>query len=114
MVLSLGLNCATSSVGVAASNKPLGSSSYETIRTVDKTFKWYTFDIIIFNVPTTEPPIENLYEQLLEDSQADALVNIRYWNDKTVFGPLTRFRFSIKADAVKLTSGTTTPNKVKK
>ncbi|TGM46614.1 hypothetical protein EHQ92_01435 [Leptospira biflexa] len=105
IVLSMFVSkCASSSVGIATSNKPIPNTPYETIKTVDKTFTWYTFDIILFGVPISEPPVANLYEKLLEEESGDALVNIRYWNDKSIFGPITRYRFNIKGDLVKFSN----------
>ncbi|PJZ39014.1 hypothetical protein CH354_07505 [Leptospira levettii] len=111
--LSIVLNCASSSVGIATSNKPIPNTPYETIKTVDKTFNWYTFDIIFFGVPITQPPVADLYEKVMEEEAGDALVNIRYWNDKSIFGPITRYRFNIKGDLVKFTNSQT-PTKSKK
>lgn len=103
--LTLGLfNCASSSVGIATSNKPIPNTPYETVKTVEKTFTWYALDFIIFGLPFTEPPITDLYEKVMEEDAGDALVNIRYWNDKSIFGPLTRYRFTIKGDLVRFPS----------
>ncbi|PJZ84639.1 LIC20211 family lipoprotein [Leptospira harrisiae] len=110
--LSLVLNnCASSSVGIATSNKPIPNTPYETVKTVEKTFTWYALDFILFGLPFTEPPITDLYEKVMEEDSGDALVNIRYWNDKSIFGPLTRYRFTIKGDLVRFGSQTTTKNK---
>ncbi|XDD46042.1 hypothetical protein AB3N60_15200 [Leptospira sp. WS39.C2] len=106
-------NCASSSVGIATSNKPIPNTPYETIKTVDKTFSWYTFDIILFGIPLTEPPVADLYEKVMEEESGDALVNIRYWNDKSIFGPIIRYRFNIKGDLVKFTNSQT-PTKSKR
>ncbi|PJZ81725.1 LIC20211 family lipoprotein [Leptospira meyeri] len=104
-------NCASSSVGIATSNKPIPNTPYETVKTVEKTFTWYALDFIIFGLPFTEPPVTDLYEKVMEEDSGDALVNIRYWNDKSIFGPLTRYRFTIKGDLVRFPSQTTTKNK---
>ncbi|MCG6140447.1 hypothetical protein EHQ23_03480 [Leptospira bourretii] len=104
-------NCASSSVGLATSNKPIPNTPYETVKTVEKTFTWYALDFIIFGLPFTEPPVTDLYEKVMEEDSGDALVNIRYWNDKSIFGPLTRYRFTIKGDLVRFPSQTSTKNK---
>ncbi|MCW7487959.1 LIC20211 family lipoprotein [Leptospira meyeri] len=104
-------NCASSSVGIATSNKPIPNTPYETVKTVEKTFTWYALDFIIFGLPFTEPPVTDLYEKVMEEDSGDALVNIRYWNDKSIFGPLTRYRFTIKGDLVRFPLQTTTKNK---
>ncbi|XDD53823.1 hypothetical protein AB3N62_15265 [Leptospira sp. WS4.C2] len=111
-LLSLSLlNCASSSVGIATSNKPIPNTPYETVKTVEKTFTWYALDFIIFGIPFSEPPISDLYEKVLEEDNGDAIVNIRYWNDKSIFGPLTRYRFTIKGDLVRFPTQTTIKNK---
>ncbi|EMY70671.1 LIC20211 family lipoprotein [Leptospira vanthielii] len=111
-LLFLGLvNCASSSVGIATSNKPIPNTPYETVKTVEKTFTWYALDFIIFGLPFTEPPITDLYERVMEEDAGDALVNIRYWNDKSIFGPLTRYRFTIKGDLVRFPSQSTIKSK---
>ncbi|TGL57732.1 LIC20211 family lipoprotein [Leptospira jelokensis] len=113
-VLSLFVsNCASSSVGIATSNKPIPNTPYETVKTVDKTFTWYALDIIIFGVHLSEPPVANLYEKVMEEETGDALVNIRYWNEKAIFGPITRYRFNIKGDLVKFPNSQT-PSKTKR
>ncbi len=104
-------NCASSSVGIATSNKPIPNTPYETTKTVEKTFTWYAVDLIFIGFPVTEPPVSDLYERIMEEESGDALVNIRYWNDKSVFGPLTRYRFSVKGDLVRFPSQTTTKGK---
>ncbi|MBM9548604.1 hypothetical protein JWG40_16380 [Leptospira sp. 201903074] len=111
-LLTLGsFNCASSSVGIATSNKPIPNTPYETVKTVEKTFTWYALDFIIFGLPFTEPPITDLYERVMEEDAGDALVNIRYWNDKSIFGPLTRYRFTIKGDLVRFPTQSTNKNK---
>lgn len=111
-LLSLSLlNCASSSVGIATSNKPIPNTPYETVKTVEKTFTWYALDFIIFGIPFSEPPISDLYEKVLKEDNGDAIVNIRYWNDKSIFGPLTRYRFTIKGDLVRFPTQTTIKNK---
>ncbi|TGN13126.1 LIC20211 family lipoprotein [Leptospira ilyithenensis] len=97
-------NCASSTIGIAASNRPLPNIPYETVKSVEKNFSWFSFDIGIFGIPTTTPPADHVIQSLMEGEDADAVVNIRYWNDKSVFGPVTRHRFGIKGDLVKFTA----------
>ncbi|BDA77512.1 hypothetical protein LPTSP3_g04420 [Leptospira kobayashii] len=99
-------NCASSTVGIASSNRPLPNIPYETIKSVEKNFSWFSFDIGIIGIPTSIPPADNVIQSLMEGEDADAVVNIRYWNDKSVYGPVTRHRFGIKGDLVKFTSQT--------
>lgn len=109
------LNCASSSVGVATSNRPIPNTTYETTKSVEKTFTWYAVDIVLYGKVISEPPFDSIYESLMEGEDADAVVNIRYWNDKSVFGPWTRYRFSVKGDLVKFTQpATITPPRTKR
>ncbi|MCZ8155435.1 MAG: hypothetical protein O9264_04905 [Leptospira sp.] len=103
--------CASSTVGVAASNKPIPNTPYETIKSVDKLFTWYSIDLILISVSTSTPPTEKIYDEMMEGETADAIVNIRYYNEKSVFGPVLRHRFGIKGDLIRYTSttGPTTP-----
>ncbi|PJZ47293.1 LIC20211 family lipoprotein [Leptospira brenneri] len=105
------VNCASSSVGIATSNKPIPNTPYETTKTVEKIFTWYAVDLLVIGFPITEPPVTDLYERIMEEESGDALVNIRYWNDKSFFGPLTRYRFSVKGDLVRFPSQSTTKSK---
>ncbi|MDF3819752.1 hypothetical protein P3G55_07580 [Leptospira sp. 96542] len=103
--------CASSSMGVATSNKPVPNVPYDTLKTVEKTFTWYAIDFVVFGISTSEPPIDSLYEKLMDGESGDAIVNIRYWNDKSIFGPLTRYRFSIKGDLVKFQTSNGKPKR---
>jgi len=96
-------NCASSTVGIASSNRPIPGTPYETIKTVDRLFTWYSVDFIIISGTTSTPPTEKIYGEMMEGESADAIVNIRYYNEKAVFGPLIRHRFGIKGDLVRFT-----------
>ena len=101
LILFSGLNCATSHAGMATSNIPIGEKKYQVISHVTKKVSWYTFDIGIFGFPLKKPPVHKLIQQAIDENKADALVNIRYWNDKAIFLFMTRNRFGFEADAVK-------------
>lgn len=68
---------------------------------------------MILGFHLTEPPVANLYEKVMEEESGDAIVNIRYWNEKAIFGPVTRYRFNIKGDLVKFPNSQT-PTKTKR
>jgi hypothetical protein len=102
-------NCASSTVGVAASNKPIPNTPYETIKSVDKLFTWYSVDLILISVSTSTPPTELIYDTMMQGEPADAIVNIRYYNEKSVFGPVIRHRFGIKGDLIKFSAALTPP-----
>ncbi|GBF50885.1 hypothetical protein LPTSP4_24120 [Leptospira ryugenii] len=110
-------NCASSTVGLATSNRPIPNTTYETIKTVDKVFTWYSIDIILIGASTDTPPIDKIYSDLVGTEEADAIVNIRYYNEKAVFGPFLRHRFGIKGDLVRFTNAnantTTTKGKTR-
>ncbi|TGL62268.1 hypothetical protein EHQ58_03445 [Leptospira ognonensis] len=101
-------NCASSTVGVAASNKPILNTTYETIKSVDKLFTWYSVDLILISVSTETPPTEKIYDVMMEGETADAIINIRYYNEKSVFGPIIRHHFGIRGDLIRYTSTTNT------
>lgn len=94
-------NCATSNAGLATSNIPLGDKKYKVISHVAKKTSWRTFDIGIFGFPLTIPPVSKLIQEAITENKADALVNIRYWNDKSIILFITNNRFGFEAEAVK-------------
>lgn len=100
--------CASSSVGLSPSNRPLPNQTYETIKSVEKVYSWYAFDVIIYGASIGTPPMSDIYSDLMQGEEADAIVNIRYFNDKSVFGFLTRHRFGVKGDLVRFTGGQST------
>ena len=102
LILSLSLvHCATTSnAGLALSNTPI-SQPYDIVSPVKKTKIWFTFDIGFIGIPLRKPPIDALMNDILTEKKADALVNIRYWNDRMVFLFLTVNRIGLSAEAVK-------------
>lgn len=110
-ILVLCLNfCTTTSAGISTSNIPITNRKYQVLSTVSGTKGWIALDIGIIGIPLSEPLLNQLMQELLNQSEADALVNIRYWNDKMIFGFITYHRVGITADAVKFEE-TQIPNK---
>jgi hypothetical protein len=105
--------CASSTVGVASSNKPIPNTPYETIKSVDKTFNWYSVDLIIISGSMSTPPTDKIYEAMMEGEAADAIVNIRYYNEKAVYGPILKHTFGIKGDLIKYTTAQSLPSQTK-
>lgn len=93
--------CATSSAGISTSNIPIVSKKFKVLAPVEDKISWITFDFGIFGFPLTKPPVDELMTQILKEKQADALINIRYWNDRIILLFVTINRFGINADAVK-------------
>ncbi|TGL60478.1 LIC20211 family lipoprotein [Leptospira sarikeiensis] len=96
------ISCASSSAGIATSNIPLGNKTYSPISGVQKEVRWFTLDLLIFSIPLGKPSLESIIQESLEEKKADALVNIRYYNQKASFLILGIHTFGILADAVRL------------
>ncbi|MBE7413578.1 MAG: hypothetical protein L6Q54_06060 [Leptospiraceae bacterium] len=94
-------NCASSTAGIATSNIPISNKRYKVISPIEEQLSWYSFDIGILGIPFKKPPIDEMISKILKDKNADALVNIRYWTDKTIILFLTRSRFGLNAEAIK-------------
>ena len=99
--LSIYNNCATSSAGIATSNVPIVNRKYKVIGPVQGTEAWYTIDVAIFGIPLDVPPIEKVVDRMIRERDADALINIKYWNDRSVILFMTRNRLGISAEAIK-------------
>lgn len=103
--ISLALtHCATSNAGIATSNIPIVDKKYKVVQAVNKTDYWITIDIGILGFPLSEPPIDGLMNEAIQESNADALVNIRYWSDRTILLFITVNRIGLAADAVQFES----------
>ncbi|TGK10593.1 hypothetical protein EHQ81_11485 [Leptospira selangorensis] len=105
------ISCATSSAGLATSTVPVADKKYKVISPVEGTKYWYTFDIAIIGIPLGEPPIDRLLEELTKEKEADALINVRYWTDKSIFVFLTVNRLHISAEAIKFEDEIPDPRK---
>lgn len=101
-IISLFLaNCATSSAGMATSNIPIVDQKYKVIGPVEKQVSWFTLDFAIFGFPLQKPPIDTIINEAIAEQEADALINIRYWQDRTIFAFLVRNRLGLNAEAIK-------------
>ena len=102
-MLALSMNaCATSSAGIATSNVPLEGIPYEIIGPAETTLTWWTFDIALLGIPLNVPPVDRAQEELLAQKNGQALVNIRYWTDRSIYLFMTRNRLYMKADVVRI------------
>ncbi|PJZ70919.1 hypothetical protein CH373_06870 [Leptospira perolatii] len=113
LILSSFIQCATASAGLSTSTIPMADKKYKVLGPVEGQETWFTFDIAIIGIPFHAPPIDKLVDSLQKSKEADALINIRYWNDKFVLLFLTINRFHISAEAVKFEEDSTEPGKKK-
>ncbi|MBE7440806.1 MAG: hypothetical protein HS115_20350 [Spirochaetales bacterium] len=100
--LLLASACASATAGLAASNIPMDGKRYRVIGPVTDTRRWCAFDIGVIALPLRQPPINEVMQDLLKKNEADALINLRYWTDRTIFLFLTCHRFHLSAEAVKI------------
>lgn len=97
------IGCASASAGIATSNIPLGNRPYEIIGTAETTVSWWSLDVGVVGMPLEAPPVDQAVQKLLQEKGGDALVNLRYSTDRTILLFLTRHRFHLKADVIRLT-----------
>jgi len=102
LLLLFTLSCASSTGGIATSNIPLDGVSYKVVATDEITLSWNTFDIGILGFPLDPPPVDRAQSILLKRNNGDALVNLRYWFDRSIYLFITRNRFHLKADIAKI------------
>lgn len=97
-------SCVSSNAGIATSNIPLNYNlqEIEYIKTDSIEKHWFHFDIGILGFPLKEPPIDLAINELLEKNQGDALINIRYYTQKSIFLFITRNTLFIKGDVVRI------------
>jgi len=99
------ISCATpaASAGIAVSNIPLENKPLRYLGTAETVVDWWSFDIGCIALPLDPPPVDEAMKNLLREKKGDALVNLRYWTDRSVFlFIIIRQRFYLKADVVKL------------
>lgn len=108
------INCASSSAGISTSNIPIVNKKYKVISPVEGIKSWVTLDVAVFAVSFSNPPINELVEEMLRSKEADALINIRYWQDKRIYLFITLNRLGINAEAVKFTDEAQTEPNAKK
>ncbi len=101
MIVYSAYGCATANAGFATSNIPIAERKYKVIGSVEKEKGWMTFDFAIIGVPLQKPPVNSLMDDALKEKNADALVNIRYWNDRIIILFITWNRMGLTAEAVK-------------
>ncbi len=101
LVSLLSVNCLTSTAGLTTSNIPIANKTYKVINSVEAKTRWYSLDFIFFGFPFGKPPVHELIESKVKSENADALINIHYWNDKIIFLFLTVHRFGFNAEAIK-------------
>ncbi|MEQ8353738.1 MAG: hypothetical protein RH862_19835 [Leptospiraceae bacterium] len=95
-------NCATSSAGIATSNIPLTGKNYRIVGNGQSQVDWWSVDIGVLGLPLQEPPIDKAVQELIQAHNGDALINLRYSTDRFIFLFMTRHRFTLKADVVKV------------
>jgi hypothetical protein len=108
------LNCASSSAGISTSNIPIANKKYKVIGPVEAKHSWFTLDVALLAVSFSNPPINEMMDEMIKSKEADALINIRYWQDRTILLFLTRNRLGINAEAVKFTDEPTPETNAKK
>ena len=95
-------NCASSSAGITTSNIPLTGKNYRGVGNGQTQVDWWTLDLGLVGFPLQEPPIDQAVQKLIEAHGGDALINLRYSTDRFIFLFMTRHRFTLKADVVKV------------
>lgn len=105
LFFALSLSCASASGGFSVSNVPVESRRFEVIAPGEEiALSWWSVDLGVIGLPLSEPPVARAERQLLEKASGDALINLRYWNDRSVFlFFVNRQRFHLKADVVRFT-----------
>ncbi len=97
-------NCISTNAGITTSNIPIYPDAqdirYITTDTIAKS--WYSFDIGILGFPLKEPPIDDAIQELLKKHNGNALINIRYYTQKSIFIFITKNTFVLKADIVNI------------
>ena len=106
LLLALFLNgaCSTATVGMATSNVPLEGRTYQVLGPAETEVSWFALDVFgLLGVPLEAPPVDEAVKNLLVQKKGDALINIRHSTTKMYFFFIfTRFKFTLKADVVKL------------
>ena len=95
------ISCASSSAGIATSNIPIVNRKYKVVAPIQDSISWITFDIAIIGIPFKKPPIDKLIQRSINQKDADALINIRYWLDRIILFFITWNRMGINAEAIK-------------
>ncbi|MCR9143678.1 MAG: hypothetical protein NXI24_15630 [bacterium] len=105
LALCFAASCASASGGFSVSNVPMESRRFEVVAPGEEaTLSWWSLDLGILGLPLSDPPVARAEQLLLSRTDGDALINLRYWNDRSVFLLfVNRQRFHLKADVVRFT-----------
>jgi hypothetical protein len=106
LCLAFFTGCISASGGIATSNLPVEGRKYEVIGPAETTVSWWTLDLGIIGLPLADPPVDEAESRLINQNQGDALINLRYWTDRSMFlFIINRHRFHLKADVIRFTDG---------
>ena len=106
LLLGSTVACVSANGGIAASNIPMEGRQYEVIGPDETYVSWWSLDLGIIGLPLADPPVAEAESRLIGKNDGDALINLRYWSDRSVFlFFLQRHRFYLKADVVRFTDG---------
>ncbi|MCB1174438.1 MAG: hypothetical protein KDK39_12780 [Leptospiraceae bacterium] len=93
--------CVSTTGGIATSNVPVNGRTFKVLGPAETTVSWWSFNIGIIGLALNEPPVDQAEKEVLAQHEGEALINLRYWNDQSVFLFLTRHRFHLKADVIR-------------
>ena len=102
LLLGLIVSCASASAGLSTSNIPLNGKNYRIVGSGQTEVEWWVVDFGILGLPLKEPPIDDAIDSLMKQYEGDALINMRYSTDRYIFLFMTKYRFILKADVVKI------------
>jgi len=94
-------SCAGASAGITTSSIPVEGRKYTILGTAETTIRWISIDIGIIALPLSRPPIDEAERALISEKGGDALINLRYFTDRTIILPVTIHRFYLKAEVIK-------------
>lgn len=104
ILLYIGLlgSCVAASGGIATSDRPIQGREYTVLGPAETMVTWWSINLGIIGMPLSDPPVDKAQNQLLAEKNGDALINLRYWTDQSVFiAFIIRQRFYLKADVIK-------------
>jgi hypothetical protein len=107
ILASLHISCASAHAGIAASNIPIIEKKYSVLGPVETKEYWIALDFAVLGFSVKEPPINKAMQDLQDQKKADALINIRYWNDRIILLFVTVHRMGIQAEAIQFERPTT-------
>lgn len=103
LVSSLFWECSHFHAGVSPSNVPVSRKDYSRLGSVTKEKKWIQLDIGINVLPKEGgPKMRDLIQAALIEKEADAIIDIRYWNDEIRLGPFRIVRIGFSGEAIQL------------